>query len=149
MISGTSIFSDSRYTGRTSSLLVAVKGQNMPQNSKYSHPRLGLCRVRDGIFSGQPLLPLKRGLSPKTVLFDTKTCLADSNNPESHSYPANRPGIATPLNVRRVPEFVPAPHDYLSAINGREAPGPQRWSVRTNQCRVPNASTCRPSDPSL
>ena len=54
----------------------------MPQNSKYSHPRLGLCRVRDGIFSGQPLLPLKRGacLSPKTVLFDTKTCLADSNN---------------------------------------------------------------------
>ena len=34
MISGTSIFSDSRYTGRTSSLLVAVKGQNMPQNSK-------------------------------------------------------------------------------------------------------------------
>ena len=34
----------------------------MPQNSKYSHPRLGLCRVRDGIFSGQPLLPLKRGL---------------------------------------------------------------------------------------
>ena len=68
---------------------------------------------------------------------------------QSHSYPANRPGIATPLNVRRVPEFVPAPHDYLSAINGREAPGPQRWSVRTNQCRVPNASTCRPSDPSL
>ena len=62
MISGTSIFSDSRYTGRTSSLLVAVKGQNMPQNSKYSHSRLGLCRVRDGIFSGQPLLPLKRGL---------------------------------------------------------------------------------------
>ena len=46
----------------TSSLLVAVKGQNMPQNSKYSHPRLGLCRVRDGIFNGQPLLPLKRGL---------------------------------------------------------------------------------------
>ena len=83
MISGTSIFSDSRYTGRTSSLLVAVKGQNMPQNSKYSHPRLGLCRVRDGIFSGQPLLPLKRRgacLSPKTVLFDTQTCLADSNN---------------------------------------------------------------------
>lgn len=68
---------------------------------------------------------------------------------QSHSYPANRPGIATPLNARRVPEFVPAPHDYLSAINGREAPGPQRWSVRTNQCRVPNASTCRPSDPSL
>ena len=62
VISGTSIFSDSQYTGRTSSLLVAVKGQNMPQNSKYSHPRLGLCRVRDGIFSGQPLLPLKRGL---------------------------------------------------------------------------------------
>ena len=68
---------------------------------------------------------------------------------QSHSYPANRPEIATPLNARRVPEFVPAPHDYLSAINGREAPGPQRWSDRTNQCRVPNASTCRPSDPSL
>ena len=61
-MSGTSIFSDSRYAGRTSSLLVAVKGQNMPQNSKYSHPRLGLCQVRDGIFSGQPLLPFKRGL---------------------------------------------------------------------------------------
>ena len=68
---------------------------------------------------------------------------------QSHSYPANRPGIATPLNARRVPEFVPAPHDYLSAINGREAPGPQRWSDRTNQCRVPYASTCRPLNPSL
>ena len=62
VVSGPSIFSDSRYTGRTSSLLVAVKGQNMPQNSKYSHPRLGSCRVIDGFFSGQPLLPLKRGL---------------------------------------------------------------------------------------
>ncbi len=69
---------------------------------------------------------------------------------QSHSYPANRPEIATPpLNARRVPEFVPAPCDYLSAINGREAPGPQRWSDRTNQCRVPYASTCRPLNPSL
>lgn len=68
---------------------------------------------------------------------------------QSHSYPANWPEIATPLNARRVPEFVPAPHDYLSAINGREAPGPQRWSDRTNQCRVPYASTCRPLNPSL
>ena len=74
VISGISIFSDSRYTGRTSSLLVAVKGQNMPQNSKYSHPRLCLCRVRDGIFSGQPLLPLNRGL-----VFRQKTNIRHKN----------------------------------------------------------------------
>ena len=46
---------DRWYTGRMSSHMGDVKCQNMPQNSKYSHPRLSLCRVRGGIFSGQPL----------------------------------------------------------------------------------------------
>ena len=54
----------------------------MPQNSKYSHPQLGLCHVRGGIYSGQPLSSLKRGacLLPKPVLLGTKTCLADTNS---------------------------------------------------------------------